>query len=164
MLLQVAVLCLSLSLSAIMAETPSDGQFVRVLQVHVKPGMTAQYEAARRDIIAHLATHKFSYPFSVSRGENLVYRNITRLENWAGLDKRSAAAGEFEPPNKGFAERNEGFANSYQGLLFVSRPPVVLTIQPQKKLSLPAFRAQITSLKKQTPISSQTAPRVLSWS
>ncbi len=91
------VVCLSLGLSAIMAQTPSDGQFVRVLQVHVKPGMTAQYEAARKDIIAHLATHNFSYPFSVSRDENLVYRRITLLENWADLDKRSAELAKIRP-------------------------------------------------------------------
>ncbi len=90
LLISLVVLCLGLGLSTVTAQTPSDGQFVRVLQVHVKPGMTAQYEAARKDLIAHLAANRFSYPFSVSRGEDLVYRSITPLESWADLDKRSA--------------------------------------------------------------------------
>jgi hypothetical protein len=92
LLIVLGVLCLGLSLSTVTAQTPSDGQLVRVLQIHVKPGMAAQYEAARKDVIAHLANHRFSYPFSVSRDESLVYRNITPIENGADLDKRS---GEF---------------------------------------------------------------------
>ncbi|MCZ6879287.1 MAG: hypothetical protein O7G29_14235 [Acidobacteria bacterium] len=84
------VLCLGLSLSAVIAQTPADGQLVRVLQIHVKPGMAAQYEEARKDVIAHLASNRFSYPFSVSRDESLVYRNITQIDNGADLDKRSA--------------------------------------------------------------------------
>ncbi len=84
------MLCLGLSFSAVTAQTPSDGQFVGVIQIHVKPGMTAQYEAARKDLIAEYAKHKFSYGLTESRGENLIYRRVVPLDNWADLDRRSA--------------------------------------------------------------------------
>ncbi len=91
------MLCLGLSLSAVTAQTPSDGQFVRVHQIHVKPGMTAQYEAARKDLIAEFAKHKYSYGFTESRGENLVYRRVIQLDNWADLDRRSAEGARIRP-------------------------------------------------------------------
>ncbi len=59
--------------------------------------MTAQYEAARKDLIAEFAKHKYSYGFTESRGENLVYRRVIQLDNWADLDRRSAEGARIRP-------------------------------------------------------------------
>jgi len=91
------LLCLGLGFSAVTAQTPADGQFVGVIQIHVKPSMTAQYEAARKDRIAEYAKHKVSYGHTESRGENLIYRRVVPLDNWADLDRRSAEFARIRP-------------------------------------------------------------------
>ena len=64
-------------------ETPP---LVYITEIHVKPGQTAVYEAARREVIAHLRATRSSLGFTESRGEDQVYRRITPIENYAALD------------------------------------------------------------------------------
>jgi hypothetical protein len=69
-------------------------QLIRATEIHVKPGQTVAYEAARRDLIAHLRATGSPFGFTESRSENQVYRRLTPLENYATLDAISARRAE----------------------------------------------------------------------
>lgn len=89
----VVVVSLFLAASSALAQAVLP-PLVYITEIHVKPGQTAAYEAARHDVIAHLRATRSSFGFTESRGEDQVYRRITPIDDYADLDGMFAERAE----------------------------------------------------------------------
>jgi hypothetical protein len=103
--------CLALTL-AVAALQPASAQQAEpvlhhVAEVHVKPGMAAQFEAGHLARNERLRAAGVSFPLNASVSESLVYRFFTPVGDYAGLARRASEMAGVAPAAPGSPSAGE---------------------------------------------------------
>ena len=64
------------------------GQFIAIAEIHVKPGMTDEFEARRKRVIERWAENEVSFPAQMSVNEQGVYRQVSIVGDWEDFERR----------------------------------------------------------------------------
>ncbi len=70
------------------AQGAQESQLIRILELHVKPGMTAEFEAGRKRVVARWAETDVSFPAQMSVNEQGVYRQVSVVGGWEDFERR----------------------------------------------------------------------------
>ena len=73
----------------------AESQLRLIGEVHVKPGLIPQYEAAIQEAVAFRTANKFPFPARMYVTEGFVYRLVTDLEGWEDMTTNDAWYQQF---------------------------------------------------------------------
>ena len=69
------------------AQGGQESQLIAITELHVKPGMNAEFEAGRKRVIARWEEHGRSFPAQMSVNEQGVYRQVSFRGGWEDFDR-----------------------------------------------------------------------------
>ena len=100
----------------------AESQLQLVAEVHVKPGLVADFEAAHNDRNERKTQAGVSFLTRASISESLVYRFTTPVGDWAGVDKRASEMGELAPAAPGMQQAVEAAIDHVDTYIRRTRP------------------------------------------
>ena len=80
-----------------------EGDLEHVVEVHVNPGMAAEFEALVNDRNARRAAAGVTFLTRASRSESIVYRFVTPVGDWAGVEERATQMAGLGPASAGLS-------------------------------------------------------------
>ncbi len=99
----ISAICLSMVLVAGCSAPEVEGDLEHVVEVHVTPGMAAEFEAVANDRNARRAAANVTFLTRASRSESFVYRFVTPVGDWAGVEERATQMAGLGPASPGLA-------------------------------------------------------------
>ena len=116
--------------SAVMAQQ-AESQLRLITEVHVKPGLVPQYEAAIKEAVAFRTENEFPFRIGAYVTEGLVYRYVAFLESWEDMSTNDQWYAEHPPPD--FVPRLQE-ATDHDTRSFQRSRPALATIPDNPRL------------------------------
>jgi hypothetical protein len=99
----ISAICLSMVLVAGCDSPQAEGDLEHVVELHIKPGMAADFEATVNDRNARRASTGVTFLTRASANESFVYRFVTPVGDWAGLGERATQMAGLGPASPGIS-------------------------------------------------------------